>query len=179
MCGILFAKMLSSCVPSGGKILNQDCCSPCVFHLCWGCVWLASWEGGWGGFSWGLLRFSFILRSDVIKFHLVCGLDELHSVFFLCYNSFLVSAISRVEDIALQNFNVSRASCTESWTGCLFFCSLLSWCGVFITFDLVFLYFEVFFKVDQVFFLCTSCLSFVSIDCCLLEWENIRKIIAL
>jgi hypothetical protein len=50
MCGILFAKMLSSCVPSGGKILNQDCCSPCVFHLCWGCVTRILGVGG-GGFS--------------------------------------------------------------------------------------------------------------------------------
>jgi hypothetical protein len=31
---------------------------------------------------------------------------------------FLVSAISYVDDIALQNFNVSSASCTESWTEC-------------------------------------------------------------
>jgi hypothetical protein len=30
----------------------------------------------------------------------------------------VVSAISRVDDIALQNFNVSSALCTESWTGC-------------------------------------------------------------
>ena len=45
-------------------------------------------KGGEGGSSWGLLHFSFISRSDVIKFHLVCGLDELHSVFFLCYNFF-------------------------------------------------------------------------------------------
>jgi len=35
---ILFAKMLSSCAPSGGKIWNQDCCFPCIFHLCWGWV---------------------------------------------------------------------------------------------------------------------------------------------
>ena len=35
---ILFAKMPSSCVPSGGKIWNQDCCFPCIFHLCWGWV---------------------------------------------------------------------------------------------------------------------------------------------
>jgi len=69
------------------------------------------------------------------------------TVFSFCVTIFSVSAISRVEDIALQNFNVSSASCTESWTGCLFFfCSLLSWCGVFISFDLVFLYFGVFFQ---------------------------------
>ncbi len=49
--------------------------------------------GGGVGVSWGLLHFLFTLKSDVIKFHLVCGLDELHGVGFLCYNV-LVSAIS-------------------------------------------------------------------------------------
>jgi hypothetical protein len=76
---------------------------------------------GGGGSSWGLLHFLFTSKSDVIKFHLVGGLDELHGVGLLCYNFFVVSAISHVDDIALQNFNVSSASCTESWTGCSYF----------------------------------------------------------
>jgi hypothetical protein len=42
----------------------------------------------------------------------------LHGVGLLCYNFFVVSAISHVDDIALQNFNASSASCTESWTEC-------------------------------------------------------------
>ncbi len=44
---IFFAKMLSSCAPSGGKIWNQDCCSTCVFHLCWG--WVTRIVGGGRG----------------------------------------------------------------------------------------------------------------------------------
>jgi hypothetical protein len=51
-----------------------------------------------------------------------------------------------VDDIALQNFNVSSASCTESWTGRSCFRSFIGWCGVLIVFDLFFLYVEVFFQ---------------------------------
>ncbi len=53
---------------------------------------------------------------------------------------------SHVDDIALQKFTLSSASCTESWTGCPCFVFFLSWCGVLIIFDLFFLYVEVFFQ---------------------------------
>ncbi len=54
---ILFAKTLSSCAPSGGKISNQDCCFPCVFHLCWG--WMTRVVGGGGVFLGAFLHLLF------------------------------------------------------------------------------------------------------------------------
>jgi hypothetical protein len=38
--------------------------------------------GGGGGLFLGAFAFLIPLKSDVIKFHLVCGLDELHGVGF-------------------------------------------------------------------------------------------------
>ncbi len=67
---LLFVKMFSSCAPSGGEILNQDC-APHVYFISAGGVWLASWGGGGGGSSWRLLHFLFTSKSDVIKFHLL------------------------------------------------------------------------------------------------------------
>ncbi len=58
---ILFTRMLSSCAPSGGKIWNQDCCFPCIFHLCWG--WMIHILGG-GAFSGGFCNFLFSSESD-------------------------------------------------------------------------------------------------------------------
>ena len=81
---LLFVKMFSSCAPSGGKILNQDWCFPCVFHLCWGCV--TRFLGGEeGGFPWGLLRLLFTSKIDLIKISFCGFVLKLSAIFIVCW----------------------------------------------------------------------------------------------
>ena len=58
--------MFFSCAPSGGKILNQGCCSPCVFHLCWGCVTRILGVGG-GRLFPGDFHFLFTSKKMALK----------------------------------------------------------------------------------------------------------------
>ncbi len=78
---------------------------------------------------------------------------------------------SHVDDIALQNFNVSSAclSCTASRTGCP--CFVLSEAGAaFLLYLIGFLIcWGLLFKVNWVFFMYCCCLGSVPFDCCLLE----------